>query len=101
MKNVIRIIILLILFSCNHIKKEKRVLIQKKGDAVMVVNIPKAACKKCQRIIEEGLQNESGVQQSILDLHTKRLSVVYTPEETSSEILGTTIEKLAKQIPCK
>ncbi len=101
MKKAIIAVVLLLITSCNHIEKEERVLIQQKGDAKLVINVPKAACKKCQRIIEEGLQNEIGVHQSILDLNSKNLSVVYAPEKTNPEILETTIEKLAKQIPCK
>ncbi len=101
MKNLIIILALVLTGSCNRIEKETRVLIQREGDATLVVNIPKAACKKYQKIIEGGLQNENGVQQSILDLHSKNLSVVYIPGETTPEILKLSIDNLAKQIPCK
>ncbi|WP_109299376.1 cation transporter [Aquimarina sp. AU474] len=101
MKKVILLAIILAIVSCNHIEQEERVLVRENGDASLVINIPKAACKKCQKIIEAGLQNENGIRQSILDLNSKNLSVVYTPEKTTPEILKATIEKLAKQIPCK
>ncbi len=98
------LIIALLLFgtiACNRIKKEERVLIQGIGDATLVIPIPKAGCKKCQKILEEGLQNEIGVQQSILDLNSKNLSVVYNPDSTTPDILETTAKKLATTIPCK
>ncbi|MCK8521256.1 hypothetical protein M0D21_06750 [Aquimarina sp. D1M17] len=101
MKNAILIALLLFITSCNRIEKEERILVQKEGDATLVINTPKAACKKCQKIIEGGLQNENGVHQSILDLQSKNLSVVYTPEKTTPEILEVAIEQLAQQIPCK
>jgi len=101
MKNLIIIVVLLAITACNRIEKETRVLIQSEGDTTLVVKIPKAACKKCQKIIEGGLENENGVRQSILDLHSKNLSVVYIPEKTTPEVLQLTIDKLAKQIPCK
>ncbi|WP_299901675.1 hypothetical protein [uncultured Aquimarina sp.] len=101
MKNLFFILFVVLFTSCSSIEEEKRVLQIKEGDSTLVVNIPKAACKKCQKILEEGIFKESGVQQSILNLHSKNLSVVYTPEKTSPRILETTIERLATQIPCK
>ncbi|MEW7281300.1 heavy-metal-associated domain-containing protein [Aquimarina sp. 2201CG1-2-11] len=95
------ITILLVIISCNRIEKEERVLRQDPGDEIFVIHVPKAGCKKCQKIIEEGLQNENGVQQSILDLSSKKLSVVYTPEKVTPKILETTVKKIAKKIPCK
>lgn len=101
MKNLFFILFVVLITSCSSIEEEKRVLQIKEGDSTLVVNIPKAACKKCQKILEEGILKESGVQQSILNLHSKNLSVVYTPAKTSPQILETTIERLATQIPCK
>ncbi|MGY3793273.1 cation transporter [Aquimarina sp. 433] len=96
MKNLFFILFAVLFTSCgSNEEEEKRVLQIKEGDNTLVVNIPKAACKKCQKILEEGIFKESGVQQSILNLHTKNLSVVYTPEKTSPRILETTIERLA------
>lgn len=101
MKKIIIVIILLVISSCNHIAKEERVLSLEDGDATLVIDVPKAGCKKCQKIIEEGLQNENGVQQSILNLNSKKLSIVYNPEKITPEILETTVTGLAKKIPCK
>jgi len=102
MKKIILIVLLAFTaVSCNRIEKEERVLVKGENDAVLVINTPKARCLKCQKIIEDGLQNINGVNQSILDLNTKKVSIVYTPENTTPEILSATFEKLTEQIPCK
>ena len=102
MKNIV-IIVLLVLsaISCNRIKKEERVLVKGENDAILVINTPKARCHKCQKIIEGGLQKVDGVSQSILDLSKKQVSIVYTPESTTPEILNAAVEKLTEEIPCK
>ncbi|KAA1247900.1 heavy-metal-associated domain-containing protein [Aquimarina sp. RZ0] len=87
--------------SCNLTEKEERVLIQRNDNSLMVINVPEARCKKCQKIIEEGLQYQEGVQQSILDLNTKKVSIVYQPDRTSPKALETTVETLVQLIPCK
>lgn len=87
--------------ACNRIKKEERVLVKGENDAVLVLNTPKAKCHKCQKVIEAGLQKVEGVSQSILDLSKKQVSIVYTPENTTPEILSATVEKLTEEIPCK
>ncbi|WP_299549703.1 heavy-metal-associated domain-containing protein [Seonamhaeicola sp.] len=102
MKKIILIVLVsLSVVSCNRIKPEERVLLKGEDDAVLVINTPKARCHKCQKIIEEGLQDINGVSQSILDLNTKKVSIVYAPENTTPEILSSTVEKLTEQIPCK
>lgn len=87
--------------SCNRIKKEERVLMKEENEAVLVLNTPKARCHKCQKIIEGGLQNIYGVNQSILDLNTKQISIVYNPENTNPEMLSSAVSELTTQIPCK
>lgn len=102
MKNsFIAIILVLLSSSCTRFAKEERILNITEGDATLVMTIPKAGCKKCQKIIEEGLNKKTGVKQSILNLHTKSLSVLYLPEVTSEEQLKTSINALSKTIPCK
>lgn len=102
MKNLILITLMLLsVISCNRIKKEERLLVKGKNDAVLVINTPQAKCHKCQKIIEDGLQNVSGVKQSILDLKAKKVSIVYTPESTTPETLDSTVKKLTEQIPCR
>jgi len=100
-KIIVLIIVVFSVIGCNRIEKEERVLVKGKDDLVLVINTPKAKCHKCQKIIEDGLQNISGVSQSILDLNSKKLSIVYSPENTTPKILSSTVEKLTEQIPCK
>ncbi|GGD18310.1 heavy-metal-associated domain-containing protein [Hyunsoonleella pacifica] len=100
-KSIFILLILVSVISCNRIEKEERVLVKPEGEAVLVINTPKARCHKCQKIIEGGLQKVDGVSQTILDLNTKQVSIVYTPESTTSEVLNATVEKLVKEIPCK
>ena len=102
MKNI-HLLVLIILFtiSCNRIQKEERVLIQGENEAVLVLNTPTAKCSRCQKIIEEGLLNITGVSQSILNLNSKNVSIVYNPKETSSEILNFTLKELITETPCK
>ena len=100
-KTVLLALILLLVVACNRIKEEKRVLIKGEGEAVLVLKTPKARCHKCQTIIEGGLNNLDGVSQSILNLNTKEVSIVYSPENTSPEILNSVVEDLTEKIPCK
>ena len=86
--------------SCNQIKDETRVVIQGEGDSLLVVKIPDAACEKCQIVIEGGLNDEKGIKQSILNLKTKEVSVVYDPQVTSPEIITTKITELRPNMPC-
>ncbi len=102
MKKIILIVLsILLLVSCNRIGKEERILVKGEEDEVLVIDTPKARCNKCQKIIEGGLQNINGVNQSILNLNTKQVSIVYSPETTTPEILNLTVEKLTEEIPCK
>jgi len=102
MKKIILITLITIsAISCNRIKKEERVLVKGDNDAVLVLNTPQAKCHKCQKIIEGGLQNIDGVSQSILNLNTKKISIVYNPDNTTPEILSSTVEELTTKIPCK
>ena len=100
-KTILAVSILYTLLSCNRIAKEERVLVKAEGETVLILNTPKAGCHKCQKIIEGGLQNITGVSQSILDLNSKQISIVYSPENTTPEILSSTVEALTAKIPCK
>lgn len=100
-KTILTTLILCLIISCNFIGKEERVLVKGKGDEVLVLKTPKAGCHKCQRIIEEGLLNVNGVSQSILNLNSKEISIVYSPGNTTPEILSSTVGELTKKIPCK
>lgn len=102
MKKIVFVISLgIILAACNQIKKETRVLIKEKEDALLVVNIPEAGCPKCQKIVEGGLANNKGIKQSILNLNTKQVSVVYNPNMTDAKTIETSINELTPQMPCK
>ncbi len=102
MKKVVLLTLVLVSsLSCNQIKEEKRVLVKGEDKEVLVINTPKARCYKCQGIIEGVLNKTEGVSQSILNLNTKEVSIVYSPETTSPEVLNATVEKLTEQIPCK
>ena len=62
MKTIILIaLVVYTLISCNRITKEERVLVKGEGEAVLVLNTSKAGCHKCQKIIEGGIQNITGV----------------------------------------
>ena len=102
-KNLLAILLLLsfLFISCNRIKPEERVLNTSENDAVLVVSIPKAQCANCQKVVEGGLQNFTGVKQSILNLHTKEISVVFNPALISSDNLEKKVNELAANIPCK
>lgn len=91
---------MMIMTSCNQIQDEKRVIVQGESDSLLVVKISDAACDKCQKVIEGGLKNEKGISQSILNLKTKEVSVVYDPQVTSPEIIIATITKLRPDMPC-
>jgi len=102
MKKIILLAITsLILVSCNRIGKEERVLVKEDTDLVFVFDIPKAGCKNCQRVVEGGLENEKGVKQSILNLNTKQVSIVYQPDVTTREVLEKRVTTLMSKIPCK
>ncbi len=87
--------------SCNQIKDEKRVVIKSESDDLLFIKIPAAACGKCQKVIEEGLANEEGVKQSILNLNSKEVSIVYDAQIISPEILRATVTELSYKMPCK
>lgn len=95
------IVLLITITSCNQINDDNRVVIKGKGDELLVINIPAAACEKCQKVIEDGLANEKGVKQSILNLKTKDVSIVYDPQTISPEIIKTTVTGLSYKMPCK
>ncbi len=102
MKKILAIaLMVLTVLSCNRIAKEERVLVKKADDAVLKIATPKAKCSKCQKIIETGLETINGVQQSILDLNAKHVSIVYNPNHTSPEALNAAVAELTTKIPCK
>ena len=94
------IIAIITTISCNQIKEETRVIVQGEEDSLLVVKIPDAACEKCQKVIEGGLSDDKGIKQSILNLTTKEVSVVYDPQLTSADIIMTEIQELRPSMPC-
>jgi copper chaperone CopZ len=105
MKKIQTIFLLLIIatittVSCNQIKEETRVIVQSEEDSLLVVKIPDAACEKCQKVIEGGLSNDKGIKQSILNLTTQEVSVVYDPKLTSEGVIMTEIQELRPNMPC-
>ena len=89
------------MFSCNTIPEETRVLAVSDTDAVLVISTPKAKCQNCQKIIEGGLDKVLGVKQSLLNLHTQEVSIVYDPEATTPELLKEKVATLKGQTPCQ
>lgn len=101
LKIVIIITIALSITSCSRIKEDNSVLMKDVNDSLLVINIPSASCGNCQKVIEEGLQNVRGVKQSLLNLNTKNVSVVYNPNMASSELITKAVTQLIYKIPCK
>ncbi len=100
MKNPLLIVCFLTLFfSCK--KEETRVLAIHKGDLVLELNTPTAGCANCQKIMENGLSKVKGVQESILNLNTKKVAISYSPTLTDSIKLKNQVNLLVKQFPCK
>jgi len=95
------LLVIAVLMSCNHIPEETRTLTVANNEKVAVFSIPKAACKNCQKVVEGGLKNENGVKQTILNLHTKEVSIVYQPDLISEDNLKEKVIKLKGEIPCK
>lgn len=101
MRIALLILTIFVTIACNRTPpKEERVLVKGETDSVVVVPVPGAVCYKCQNVIEGGLKDESGVKQSILNLHTKQVSIVYSPEKTTSEALEKKVADLIPQLPC-
>ena len=91
----------LTIFSCNRIPEEERVLVKSETDSVLVVAVPNAGCVNCQSIMEGSLDKESGVKQTILNLHTKEVSIVYEPNLVTPESLEKKVQSLRRKLPCK
>jgi hypothetical protein len=91
----------LILFTaCTKFKEEKRVAQPTKGDSVFITTISNAKCENCQAVIEDGLLKEKGIKQAILNLQTKRLTVVYNFSlNTKSKIIHK-LSELQPKMPC-
>jgi mercuric ion binding protein len=89
-----------VLVSCNRIPEETRVLAVGPSDSVLTLEVPNAGCPKCQNIVETGLL-ELGAKQSILNLHTKQVSIVYSPDEVSQTELENKVQSLLPELPCK
>ena len=101
MRTILLFFAMLTMYSCGRFAKEERVLITSETDSVLVVSVPNAGCKNCQRIMETALKNEVGVKQSILNLHTKEVSIVYETALTAPETLEHKVSALRKKLPCK
>jgi periplasmic mercuric ion binding protein len=89
----------LLLWSCE--KEETRVLSLGNGDMLLELNTPTAGCENCQKVMESGLSKVAGVNGSILNLNTKNVSIVYSPEITDTIQLKNTVAQLVKDFPCK
>ncbi|WP_299675866.1 heavy-metal-associated domain-containing protein [uncultured Tenacibaculum sp.] len=94
-------LIVLCIISCNRIKPETRVISKTDKDSLLVIGIPKVGCHNCQKVVEGGLVDIKGIKQTILNLHTKEVSIVYNPEITNSNTLENKVKNLAQKIPCK
>ncbi|MFN7913124.1 MAG: heavy-metal-associated domain-containing protein [Bacteroidota bacterium] len=100
-KIVITIATALAFSSCTQIAKEERVLVKNLSDSLLVINVPKASCENCQNVVEGGLSKVNGVKQSILNLHTKQVSIVYNPSVIKANELQIKTKSLINEIPCK
>ncbi|MDO9184429.1 MAG: heavy metal-associated domain-containing protein [Bacteroidia bacterium] len=105
MRNIKRQIALVVFIgmtamACNQIKDEKRVINKGSNDSLLTINLPDAACENCQRIIEDGLNGENGIKQSILNLKSKDVSIVYDPNLTSAKTIMSVVAKLSYKMPC-
>ena len=100
-KIVITIATALAFSSCTKIAKEERVLVKNLSDSLLVINVPKASCENCQNVVEGGLSKVNGVKQSILNLHTKQVSIVYNPSVIKANELQIKTKSLINEIPCK
>ncbi|MDI9309319.1 MAG: cation transporter [Limnohabitans sp.] len=102
MKKIITTLVITISFiSCNKKTEETRKINKEKEDALVIYKIPKARCENCQNVIEAGLLSEKGIKQSILNLNTKEVSIVYNPNLIDYKKIDNRVKYLATQIPCK
>jgi len=85
--------------SCNQ--KDTRAIELCHGEVLLEIETPTAACRKCRRIMEEGLGQVNGVSASILNLNTKKVSIAYSPSMTDSVSLKNTVALLVDKFPCK
>lgn len=100
-KIVLTITVALTISSCNQVAKEERVLIKNPSDSLLVINVPKAGCENCQNVVEGGLYSVNGVKQSILNLNTKQVSIVYNASIITAKALEHKTKSLINEIPCK
>jgi periplasmic mercuric ion binding protein len=102
-KSKIMFLALIILFfsSCNLFTKNEPPLIKGKWESLLVIEIPKAGCNNCKRVVENGLLDIKGIKQSQLNVKKKELSVLYDPLKTSEENIKQLVANLKDDIPCK
>ena len=101
LKSLIFGAILIFSIACNRIQEETRVIKKGETDSLFTISLPAAGCNNCQKVVEGGLSNEKGIKQSILNLNTKEVSIVYDPKVTNPQLIAASVTKLGDQMPCK
>ncbi|MFO0356456.1 MAG: heavy-metal-associated domain-containing protein [Sphingobacteriaceae bacterium] len=88
-------------FGCQQYKPDNRMVKPGKSDSVFVAQVADAKCENCQKVIEDGMNSTDGIKQTLLNLNTKYVTVVYDPLKVKPECIQERIKLLATQIPCK
>ena len=88
------------MIACNQNNEERRVLRKGVLDSLLTISLPASGCNNCQKIMEEGLSVEKGIKQSMLNLKTKKVPIVYDPAVINPKLMVAVI-KLRNQMPCK
>ena len=94
-------VVIFSIIASTSIPPETRVLDIAETDALLVFDVPKAACQNCQKVVEKGLMKEKAIKQSILNLHKKEVSIVYEPNEITASQIENKLNVLIDKMPCK
>jgi periplasmic mercuric ion binding protein len=66
---------------------------EQKNEAKILIQTS-AQCEQCKKRIEETMAFEPGVKNSVLDLKTKQVTVVYNPKKTSPDKIRAALSKV-------
>ncbi|MBL6731122.1 MAG: heavy-metal-associated domain-containing protein [Bacteroidia bacterium] len=91
---------ILVIASCNQLKPENRIVSVQASDSLLVIRLPNAKCENCQKVVESGMSKIDGVKQTVLNLHTKEVSIVYNPNIVATVELSKNVKILETQMPC-
>lgn len=99
--NTILLFLLLINIGCNQSSNIEKTIVKGINDSLYKIYIPKAACKNCKQVVENGLAKVEGVKDSELNLSKKELSIIYNPLIISPRSLEFIMSNLSHEMPCK